>query len=107
MLFEHFTNMSSDLTIAEDLLGVFPDKVWNGYAPDAPLGDAPLVEVIEFFGDVQVVRADILAFSSFLQLFSVFSHLLAVLKVECGCEFDRGELLETLELELVVYFGEP
>ena len=101
--------MSGNLAIKENLLRVLPDEVGDGNAPRPPLRDAPLIEVVQLLGNIQIVAANVrfLPLRCLFQLLGVLRGLLARLEVEIWTETDRGQLFEALELEFFADMGEP
>lgn len=93
--------VSSNLGIAK-YFAIACGKVRDWDAPDSLLGDAPLVEVVELFRDVEIVACHLfqglLFIRRLLYFIDVLLSLFCGLEVEVRVELDSGELFEAFEL---------
>ena len=59
MFSEYICDMSSNLSIRQQLARVFSRKKRYWYAPNSSLRNAPLAKLVQFFRDVEIVGSDV------------------------------------------------
>ena len=94
------------LFVEQDLASKLVDKHRYWQAPCNGIGDTPVIEVIKFFHDIDVIRVDIFhfillsTFSTLLCLVKILMHFFSVFHVELWSKPGRRELLEAIHFEL-------
>ena len=105
MLLDKVSEVLDGLFIEQDLASELVDKHRYWQAPRNGVGDAPVIEVIKFFHDVNVIRGDVFdlilltSASSLLCLIEILMHFFSVLHVELWSEPGRRELLKAIHFQ--------